>query len=245
MCSGETQKRFLNRICLARIALWLHPPLKILVCLSLSRVVLLHRIKIPYNLILLQRITFAVNSSKNILLYEGWGRGDSSFWGVFWLGFGLRVKFGVMLWFWLTEWVWIWVGVSSEGSPALPSENTSTVSLKDQATPEATSPREPDSSTPVKDNQISKVTTKIKKQKTNTATKKRLRTLRNFSLPPIYRRWYYTDVFAIALNKVNVTIMNSTKIAGECLIIAADLIDSRSNTDYLSKLNSYTENFSL
>ena len=71
MCSGETQKRFLNWICLARIALWLHPPLKILVCLSLSRVVLLHRIKIPYNLILLQRITFAVNSSKNILLYEG------------------------------------------------------------------------------------------------------------------------------------------------------------------------------
>ena len=126
----------------------------------------------------------------------------------------------------------------------MPSENTSTVSLKDQATPEATSPREPDSSTTVKDNQISKVTSKIKKQKTNTATKKRLRTLRNFSLPPIYRRWYYTDVFAIALNKANVTIMNSTKIA-ECLIIAADLIDSRFNTDYLSKLNSYTENFSL
>ena len=32
--------------CLARITLWLHPPLKILACLSLSRVVLLHRIKI-------------------------------------------------------------------------------------------------------------------------------------------------------------------------------------------------------
>ena len=39
--------------------------------------------------------------------------------------------------------------------------------------------------------------------------------------------------------------MNDTTIARECLIIAADLLDGRSDTDYLSKLNSYTENFSL
>ena len=36
--------------------------------------------------------------------------------------------------------------------------------------------------------------------------------------------------------------MNSTR---ECLIIAANLIHGRSDTDYLSKLNFYTENFSL
>ena len=39
--------------------------------------------------------------------------------------------------------------------------------------------------------------------------------------------------------------MYSTKITRECLIIAADLTDRRSNTECLSKLNSYTENFSL
>ena len=67
--------------------------------------------------------------------------------------------------------------VSWEESPALPSEDTSPVSQKDQATPKAASSWESDSNTPVKDNQISKDTAKIKKQKTNTATKKRLRTL--------------------------------------------------------------------
>ena len=52
--------------CLARIALWLHPPLKILVCFFLSRVVLLHRIKILYSLIPLWSFTFAMNPCKNL-----------------------------------------------------------------------------------------------------------------------------------------------------------------------------------
>lgn len=39
--------------------------------------------------------------------------------------------------------------------------------------------------------------------------------------------------------------MSSTAVAKECLIIAADLIDNRSNTDYLSRLNFHTENFKL
>ena len=66
--------------------------------------------------------------------------------------------------------------VSWEVSPALPSEDTSPVSLKDQATPKVAS-WESDSNVPVKDNQISKDAAKIKKQKTKTATTKRLRTL--------------------------------------------------------------------
>ena len=53
--------------CLRRIGLWLHQLQKILVCLSLSRVVLLHRIKILCNLILLQRFTLRVNPCKNLL----------------------------------------------------------------------------------------------------------------------------------------------------------------------------------
>ena len=56
--------------CLARIALWLHPPKKILACLSLSKVALLHQIKILYNLILLQRFTLAVNPRKSSALSE-------------------------------------------------------------------------------------------------------------------------------------------------------------------------------
>ena len=67
--------------------------------------------------------------------------------------------------------------VSWEVSPASPSEDTSPVSLKDQATPKAAYSWESDSNVPVKDNQISKDAAKIKKQKTKTATKKRLRTL--------------------------------------------------------------------
>ena len=238
--------------CLARITLWLHPPLNILVCLLLSKVVLLRRIKILYNLILLQRITLAVSCPKNILLRrriltlspnsrqktppsEGLSDSDlhSESDSESYSDSDSQNESG-------SESM-----VSWEESPALPSEDTSPVSQKDQATPKAASSWESDSNTPVKDNQISKDTAKIKKQKTNTATKKRLRTLWNFSLPPIYRRWYYTDVFAIASSKANITIMYSTKITRECLIIAADLIDRRSNTNYLSKLNSYTENFSL
>ena len=53
--------------CSTRISLWLHPPHKILACLSLSRVVFLHRIKILYPLILLQRFTLAVNTHKTLL----------------------------------------------------------------------------------------------------------------------------------------------------------------------------------
>ena len=54
--------------CFTKIVLRLHTPLKILLCLSLSRVVNLHHIKILYNLFLLQRITLVVNSRDNILL---------------------------------------------------------------------------------------------------------------------------------------------------------------------------------
>ena len=54
-------------ICLRRISLWLHSLQKILVCLSLSSVVLLHRIKILCNLILLQKFTLRVNPRKNLL----------------------------------------------------------------------------------------------------------------------------------------------------------------------------------
>ena len=53
--------------CLARIAMWLYPPQKILACISLSRLVLLHRTKIPYDLILLQRFTLVVNSRNSLL----------------------------------------------------------------------------------------------------------------------------------------------------------------------------------
>ena len=70
--------------CLAWIALWLHPPLKILVCLSLSRMVLLHGMRTG---------KFRLRTGKFRL-------------GKFW--FGLRV----MLWFWLTKWVWLWIGSS-------------------------------------------------------------------------------------------------------------------------------------
>ena len=66
--------------------------------------------------------------------------------------------------------------VSWEVSPALPLEDTSPVSLKDQATPKAAS-WESDSNVPVKENQIFKDAAKIKKQKTKTATTKRLKTL--------------------------------------------------------------------
>ena len=48
-------------ICLARIVLLSLPLKKILVCLSLSRVVLFHRIKTLYNLTLLQRFFLALN----------------------------------------------------------------------------------------------------------------------------------------------------------------------------------------
>ena len=172
------------RTCLARITLWLHPPLKILAYLSLSRVVLLHRIKILYNLILLQRITFAVSCRKNILLRrriltlspnprqktppsEGLSDSDldSESDSESYSDSDSQNEPG-------SESM-----VSWEVSPASPSEDTSPVSLKDQATPKAAYSWESDSNVPVKDNQISKDAAKIKKQKTKTATKKRLRTL--------------------------------------------------------------------
>ena len=53
--------------CLARIAMWLYPPQKILACISLSRLVLLHRTKILYNLIVLQRFTLVLYSRKSLL----------------------------------------------------------------------------------------------------------------------------------------------------------------------------------
>ena len=141
--------------CLARITLWLHPPLKILACLSLSRVVLLHRIKILYNLILLQSCrelsqehSAPTEDSDSESYFDSDSQNESGSESM----------------------------VSWEVSPALPSEDTSPVSLKDQATPKAAS-WESDSNVPVKENQIFKDAAKIKKQKTKTATTKRLKTL--------------------------------------------------------------------
>ena len=53
--------------CSTRVSLWLQPPHKILAFLSLSRVVLLHRIKLLYPLIPLQRVTLVVNTHKTLL----------------------------------------------------------------------------------------------------------------------------------------------------------------------------------
>ena len=133
--------------CLARITLWLHPPLKILACLSLSRVVLLHRIKILYNLILLQSCR-ELSQEHSAPTEDSDSPNESGSESM----------------------------VSWEVSPALPLEDTSPVSLKDQATPKAAS-WESDSNVPVKENQIFKDAAKIKKQKTKTATTKRLKTL--------------------------------------------------------------------
>ena len=56
--------------CLARIVLLSLPLKKILACLSLSRVVLLHRINTLYSLILLQRFFLALNFCNNLLLWR-------------------------------------------------------------------------------------------------------------------------------------------------------------------------------
>ena len=77
-----------------------------------------------------------------------------------------------------------------------------------------------------------------KKQKSN------LKTLRNSKFETILQKWYYKDVFDIALSKTEVKVtLNNTNIARNCLILAADLIDNRATTDYQSILNYYTETF--
>ena len=60
-------------ICLARIVLLSLPLKKILVCLSLSRVVLFHRIKTLYNLTLLQRFFLALNFPTTFCSDGGYG----------------------------------------------------------------------------------------------------------------------------------------------------------------------------
>ena len=138
--------------CLVRIAHWIYPPQNILACLSLTRVVFLHNIKILYNLILLQRFTLAVNPRKNYLS-EGMDAespsakdsdsdSDSELNSESCSDSDSRSKSGSGS------------VVPSEESPVRPFEETSSENLKDHTTPEKTSPREPDSNTALQDNQI-------------------------------------------------------------------------------------------
>ena len=94
----------------------------------------------------------------------------------------------------------------------MPTKETFPESLKNEATPEETSPREPGSNLPLKQHEI---TTKAKpeqktsniteEQETKTTTKKRLRTLRRL----IFRLFIkdgmtLTDVFDIALRNTRI-----------------------------------------
>ena len=91
--------------CLARIALWLHLPQKILTCIWLSRVILLERVLLLCSQSLLLRLSLQLSLNRHILLLErGLGRGFfSNGWVRLWFWF----RFKLEVW----RWEWVWIGI--------------------------------------------------------------------------------------------------------------------------------------
>ena len=257
--------------CLARFFLWLHSPLKILDVFFWAEWYSSTEYKscMTWSLCVVSLLWWI--PAKVFFPDEGIGWGNS-FWGGFWLGFRVKVRLRILLWFWLTVRVCFWVEVPLGRSTALPLRES--LSRKDQASSEETSPREPESNEHLKRNQMWVTTTKakpeqktlnewekqptnilnksiptnlkpktenLKDQKPKTTIKRPLKTLRNFTIPPIYRRWYETEIFDIAMKDIETNAANPRS----CLLMAADLIDNRHNHDFLRRPEGHTEIFTI
>ena len=158
--------------------------------------------------------------------------------------------------------------VPSEEFPVLPSKETSSENLKDQANLEKTSPQGPDLNSPLQYHQIPEIKVKVKskknssygtnEQKTDISTKKRstsekqsnkkgkrlLRALRNFSQKEFHSIWFGLNLFLLAFDRTSLK-TNQTCIAS-ILTWAADLIVHEKDEDYFSKsLAIYTRECTL
>ena len=149
--------------------------------------------------------------------------------------------------------------VLSEESPVQPSKEISFENLKDHATPEKTSLREPDSNAPLKDNQLPEITAKdkperkssnntneqktdipankhsISKKRANKKDKRSIKTLRNLSQKKIHSIWFDSDIFLFAFDKCRFKTSHTVTYTARILTWAVDLILHKHDEDNFSK----------